>query len=269
MVVLAAAMACSRERQYELSGQVVRVDRARAEITIQHGDIVGFMPGMTMPFKVRNPEILEGSTPGDLVSATLVVNGTDAHLSALRRTGHRPLTGGATVSPVLLEPGTPVADSAFIDQTGTNRSLADWRGRALAVTFVYTRCPMPDFCPRMNRQFSGLQHGVLADPRLRDRVRLLSVTLDPGHDTAQILAPYARQAGANPQVWSFLTGEPEPIERFAAQFGVSIVRDPAGGPEIGHTLRTAIIGADGRLIRILSGGDWSAGDVLPLLRTGL
>jgi protein SCO1 len=267
-LALGIAACASPSRQYELRGQVLAVDRTRQEITIKHGDIRGFMPGMTMPFKVRDARLLDGRSAGDLVTATLVVEDADAFLSSVERTGHAPLTEAppAAAPMDLVAPGDPAPDVRLLDETGATRSLSDWRGRALAVTFTYTRCPLPDFCPRMDRQFAAVQRAVLADDRLRDRVRLLSVSIDPGFDTPEVLAGHARRAGADPRMWQFMTGDPDAIRGFASRFGVSILPGDAGAADITHNLRTAIVGPDGAVVRLLSGNDWTPAELIDALR---
>ena len=124
-----AVVSCSRAREYDLRGQVVAVNAERREITIKHEDIRGFMPGMTMPFKVRDGRLLEGRQPGDLVTARLVVEETDAHLSAIEKTGHAPLSEPAPAPPpVILSVGDPVPDATLLDQTGRTRRLSEGRG---------------------------------------------------------------------------------------------------------------------------------------------
>lgn len=268
IVVLAVAVGgCSRPpRQFELRGQILAVDRSRQEITIKHGDIRGFMPGMTMPFKVRDVRLLDGRSAGDLVTATLVVEETDAFLSSVERTGHAALTEAPPVRMDIVAPGDPAPDVRLTDETGAARTLSEWRGRTLAVTFTYTRCPLPDFCPRMDRQFAAVQREVLADERLRDRVSLLSVTLDPGFDTPQVLAGHARRAGADPRVWRFATGDREAIRAFASRFGVSIMTASPDGTDLTHNLRTAVVGADGTIVHIFSGNGWTPAELLDALR---
>jgi protein SCO1/2 len=269
LAILAGTTGCRRGQHYQLTGQVLAVNQTRQEITIKHADIPGFMPGMTMPFRVKDAGLLNGRVPGDLVSATLEVHPTDAYLTSIVATGHatpiEPLPADGITNP--LEPGTTVADADFIDDSGTKRRFSEWRGRTLAVTFIYTRCPLPDFCPRMNRNFAAVQHGILADRQLRDRVHLLSVSFDPAVDTPAVLAKHARQAGANPDVWSFLTGERDAIGRFASQFGVSTIRED-GSTEIVHNLRTALISSDGRLVKVFTGTDWTPDELLASLRSG-
>lgn len=266
VVACAAASACSRTRQYELRGQILAVDRERQEITIKHDDIPGFMPGMTMPFKVKDPRLLEGRQAGDLVTAILVVEDATGYLSAVERTGHAALTAPPPAPRVeILEPGQPVPDVRLIDHTGTARPLSSWRGRVLAVTFIYTRCPLPDFCPLMDRHFKAVQDQVLADPAMRERVALLSISFDPGFDTPQVLAAHAARSGADARVWQFLTGEREAIAAFASRFGTSIIRDESDSADITHNLRTAVIASDGTLVTVFKGTDWAPGDLLQAL----
>jgi len=268
VALLLAVAGCSRSRHYEMRGQVLALDPSRQEITIKHEDIRGFMPGMTMPFKVRDPKLLNGKRPGDFVTATLVVGDAEGYLSAITTTGHAPLTEPPPPRPVMdvLQPGDEVPDAAFVDESGKRRTFSEWRGRILAVTFIYTRCPLPNFCPRMDRNFAAVQHDVTGDPRLGDRVRLLSVSFDPDFDTPAVLADHARRAGADPSVWNFVTGSRDDIDTFAGRFGVSVLRQDPAQQEIVHNLRTAVIGADGRLRVVLNGNDWTPAALLTALK---
>jgi len=266
-VCLLSLSACRENPSYVLQGQIIAVDRARHEVTIRHGAVPGYMSAMTMPFKVREDSLLADRTAGDLVTATLIVSATESYLSAITVTGHSPVpesipdeqrSGG-------LKTGSVVTDAPFVDDAGASRSLQDWRGKTIALTFIYTRCPLPDFCPRMNRNFNAVQASVLADPTLRDHVRLVSVSLDPDFDTPAVLAAHARRAGADPALWTFLTGSRTAIDRFAVQFGVYVVRDEKTAT-VTHNLRTAVIGPDGRLKRVFDGSEWKTTDLLASLK---
>jgi protein SCO1 len=266
-LALAACGSGSKAQEYELQGQVLLVDQARREITIKHGDIPRFMPGMTMAFKVKDDALLRGRMPGELVKATLVVEESDAHLRTIERTGMAPIPEG-TPPPARLDvlaPRSPVADATFVDETGAARRLSDWRGKAVAVTFMYTRCPIPNFCPLMDRYFASVQEQVRRDPALAPHVQLLSVTFDPQHDTPAVLARHAQTLGADATLWRFLTGDAAAIEQFASQFGVSIAREAS--PEIVHNLRTAVIDPQGRLSIVLNGSEWTPADLVAELRS--
>ena len=264
------AAACSpRAREYELQGVVVSVDASRQEITIKHDDIPRFMPGMTMPFKVKDPALLRGRVAGDLVRGTLVVEDENAHLRALERTGSGPAPEVLPASTGTLPAGAEVPDAIFVDQDGGARRLSSWRGQAVVVTFTYTRCPIPNFCPLMDRHFAAVQRVVSADDRLRGRVRLLSVSIDPDHDRPPVLAAHASRVGADPAVWSLLTGTPGEVETFASRFGTSILRDSSSPQDIVHNLRTAVIDPGGSLAAVLRGNEWSPDDLVTAVRKAL
>lgn len=269
VAVLSAACA-PRQREYELRGVVVAIDSASHEITIKHEDIPRFMPGMTMPFKVRDPLLLQGRVPGDLVRATLVVEESDAHIRALERTGSAAVPESpSALRPDILEAGEAVPDAAFTDQEGKPRRLSDWRGQAVAVTFVYTRCPISNFCPLTDQHFKNAQRAIEDAPDLRGRARLVSVSIDPEYDTPPVLAARARTLQASPEVWTFLTGERQALEEFASRFGVALMRGDAPAQEIVHNLRTAIIDSNGRLSDILRGNEWTVPQLTAELRTAL
>jgi protein SCO1/2 len=255
-------------RDYQLKGQVIAKDAARQELTVKHEDIAGFMPGMTMPFKVADRTGFDAVAPGDLITATLTVSETTGQLSAVTKTGTAPLPPETEAGPRprIIEPGTEVPDLTFVDQSGATKKISDWRGQVVAVTFIYTRCPVPDFCPRMDRNFAAAQKLLGEDEQLADRVHLLSVSFDPEYDTPEILRAHASRVGADPARWSFVTGPKEALDPFAAVFGVAIMRDDKPMQEILHNLRTAVIGKDGRLATILNGNEWKPEELVAAIR---
>ena len=256
---------------YELRGQILKVDAARQELTIKHGDIKGFMPGMTMAFKVRDAALMQGRMAGDEIAATLVVQNSAAYLSRIEKTGFSAVTEPPPATRVMdiTEPGETVREGELIDQTGRRRTLQDWRGRLLAVTFTYTRCPLPNYCPLIERHFAAVQQTLQDAPDLRERVGLISVTLDPEHDTPEVLARHAAGLRSNPALWTFLTGTAAKVDDFAAQFGVSAIREDAPAAEIVHNLRTALVGADGQLVTVLAGSEWQPSDLIAEIRRAL
>jgi protein SCO1 len=262
LATLAGAAGCRESgpppREFEIVGQIQAVAPDRSEVTIKHEDIKGFMPGMTMAFKADSG-VIEGKRPGDLITGTLVVGEVQAHISKLTVTGHRALEA-APVLPAdgsaIIQPGDLVKDAALLDQDGKTRQLSEWRGHRVALTFVYTRCPLPQFCPLMNQHFRSVQATLAKTPALAD-VRLLTMTLDPEFDTPAVLKPYATGAGADATRWTFLTGEPAAAADFMAQFGIIAERNPSNAADITHNLRTAIIDADGRLKTVHTGNRWT------------
>jgi protein SCO1 len=278
MLFAAMSAACSdfhigwgREaKQYQLKGQILGIKAETAEVLIKHEDIQGFMPGMTMPFRVKDASLLEGRQPGDLVTATLVFAGTDAYLSTLEKTGHAPLDvppapQSASSGFELIKEGDVVPDQLMVDQDGRPRPLSSFRGHRVALTFTYTRCPMPAFCPLMDRHFADVQRTIKKTPALAD-VRLLSVSFDPQVDTPPVLKAHAQKLEADPLVWSFVTGERDEITRFAARFGVSVERNEQSPIDITHNLRTAVIDPEGRLVKVHTGNEWTPADILADLK---
>jgi protein SCO1/2 len=266
LVLLAALAACRNSpppREFEIVGQIQALSPERSEVTIKHEDIKGFMPGMTMAFKAEQG-LLDGRKPGDLVTGTLVVGEVDVHISKLTVTGFRevdPTTVPPADGSAIIQPGDLVRDAALVDQDNKRRTLSEWRGHRLALTFVYTRCPLPEFCPLMNQHFRTVQNTIAKTPALAD-VRLLTMTLDPAYDTPKILKPFAEGAGADPARWTFLTAEPAEAAKFMEQFGIFLERDPNDEIQITHNLRTAVIGADGRLKSVHTGNRWQPDELV-------
>jgi len=262
-------VACSQSpppRQYVLQGQVLGVHPERQQVTIKHADIVNYMPAMTMSFDVAAPALLGGLAPGDLVTATLEVSANAGKLTAIVETGTAPLPEPAALMASPLAVGEEIPDAAFVDQQDRRRSLAEWRGSPTLLTFIYTRCPLPTYCPLMDQNFATIARNAEEDPALRGRVRLVSISFDPDHDTPAVLAAHAAKFKADPAVWTFLTGDRVTVDRTAARFGVGVMRGPSAGDEITHNLRTFLIGADGRVVKIYTGTDWTTARVLADLR---
>jgi protein SCO1/2 len=271
-----AAGSCGRrsdEREYRLQGQVVSLEIPRKLVVIKHEEIKGFMPAMTMPYEVRDARVLDHLVPGDLVNATLVVFSNGAHLSSITRIGQAPLekppeeapAPGAASGFELLKPGERVPDAPFVDQNGRKRHFVDFKGSSLVVTFIYTRCPLPTFCPLMDRHFAAMQKPLKEDPAL-EKAHLVTVSFDPVTDTPAVLKAHARQLKADPARWTFLTGDRDEVDRFASRFGVSVSRALNDPRDITHNLRTAIVGTDGRLVKIYTGNDWTPQQVLADLK---
>jgi protein SCO1/2 len=271
ILIALAATACGQppaQRQYEVRGQILGVDPERQEVLVDHEDIEGFMPAMVMPYKVQDVGLLEGKEPGDLVTATLVVEERNAYLSTLTTTGRAPIQNPAAAPVItdadLLRDGDVVPDYPLVDQNRTLRPIGSFEGHRVALTFVYTRCPIADFCPLMDRQFAAVQEEIKQSPELAD-VRLVSVTLDPEFDTPAVLDAHAVALGADPGVWHFLTGDPDEVLAFAKHFGV--IAEPGAPGMVVHNLRTAVIDPQGRLVTAYSGNMWSPAELVADLKT--
>lgn len=267
--LLAPLAACGPEaRRYPLKGQVIAIADSHDQLTVKHADIPGFMPAMTMGYRIKDRKLIDGLAAGDLIDATLVVNDTDVYLTGIHKTGRAPLPPDAHPIKVMdvMVPGDIVPDDALTDQTGAQRRLSDWRGKALAVTFVYTRCPLPDFCPLMDAHFEEMQKSLAADSKLRDRVHLVSISFDPRHDTPDVIREHANLRGADPRIWSYLTGTPAAIDHLTSRFGVSAIEGDDAGQWFTHNLRTSVIDRRGRLVKVYSGNDWTVPSLLDDLR---
>jgi protein SCO1/2 len=272
IAAVAAVSACGRApeaRQFEVRGQILSIDADRREVLVDHEDIPNFMPAMVMPYKVSDAALLEGKQPGDLITATLVVEEVDAYLSAMTTTGHAPIrnpgAGPAITDADLLKTGDTIPDVALTDETGAPRRLSSFKGQRLALTFIYTRCPLPDFCPLMDKHFARIQQEIQRSPDLAD-VRLVSITLDPEFDTPPVLQAHAKAAGAAPATWTFLTGDRDEVLALAKRFG--IVTEPGeSAAVVVHNLRTAVIDAEGRVAAVHSGNMWTPAELVADLKT--
>lgn len=276
LALVVALGACTRTaaplptERYPLAGQILVVKTDTRELTVKHGDIEGLMPGMTMTFPVAADSDLRERVPGDLITATLEVTGGQGVLTNVVRTGSAPLPGNTNevaLASGLLDVGDAVPDAALIDQTDRRRSLSEWTGTPTLVSFVYTSCPLANFCPLIDRRFATLQQAITADPLLAGKVRLMSITIDPTHDTPAVLAAHAASLKADPAVWTFLTGDAVTVDRIAGRYGVGIVRADAG--DISHNLRTTLVGADGHVRQVYPGSEWTTDQVLADLRTAV
>jgi protein SCO1/2 len=273
LIVLAAA-ACgpsTTQKTYVLQGQVLAIEPDHLQASIKHEEIKGFMGAMTMAYKVKDPKLFADVMPGDLINATLVVDSTggavaDAYLSEVKKVGAAPLEKPAASSGFeLIKPGDAVPDATFIDQDGQKRPFSAFKGAPVALTFIYTKCPIPDFCPLMDRNFAAVQASLKADPALA-KAHLVSVSFDPLNDTPPVLKQHAAELKADPSRWTFLTGDRDVIDQFAARFGVGVERAVDDPANITHRLRTAIIDAEGKLVKVYTGNEWKPSQVVTDLK---
>jgi protein SCO1/2 len=272
-ILLAACSPKSNQHTYDVHGQVVAVTPDRQEAIVKHGEIAGLMPAMTMPYKIKEKAELNTVKPGDVIDATLVIVENDAFLTRVRKVGEAPLeqappepstvTTGSGVP--LLKPGDLVPDSAFVDQDGKKRAFNSFRGSMVVLTFIYTRCPLPTFCPMMDRHFVAIQERMHDDPLLK-KVHLVTITFDPAYDTPAVLKKHARKLNADMNRWTFLTGDPDAIEKFGGRFGVFVTRASNDPRDITHNLRTVIVGPDGKIVKIYAGNEWTPDEILADLK---
>jgi len=260
-----AALAClgCASRRYQVSGMVLQVDSARQTLLVSHDRIPGYMEPMIMPFRVRDPLDLQTLQPGARITFHLVVDKRKSYARRLRRAGNvaSPLAYQAS-EPVAV--GQPAPDFKLTDQHSRSVQLSHYSGRVIVLNFIYTRCPLPEFCPRLSSHFARLQD------RFRNRLgrdlMLLSVSFDPQHDRPEVLAEHARGWKADPDGWRFLTGELPEVRRVCSLFGLDFWPDDG---LITHTMRTAVVDRQGRLAANLIGSDFTAEQLGDLVETVL
>jgi protein SCO1/2 len=257
--------------RYELRGKVVDVDERSGTVTVAHEPIPGYMEAMTMPFKLKDPwPIRSGMAEGDRITATLVVDGLRSWLEEV--TFVREGIEGVSLAPPEnlpgMKPGEQIPNFTLVNQDGKPISIHQYNGRALALTFIYTRCPLPDQCPLMTSHFAEVERALKTDPALYKATHLLSVTVDPAYDTPEVLRKYgALQAGnADDQAfshWEFATGDREQVKHIAGYFGLWYHEE---SDQIVHNLITAIIAPDGKLVKFYHGNDWKPAEVVAELK---
>ena len=250
-------------RRFTIAGTVVERDEVRSRLTIAHEPVEGFMPAMTMPFRIAN--LQPAVQPGDKVRGTLVVMTDDGWIEDLRVTRKSDGKFIAPAAPVRAGEGVAVPEFVLRNQDGKATGFRQFRGQFVVATFIYTRCPFPDYCPLMMKNFNAVKRAVEREPALRGRVRLLSVTIDPEHDTPPVLRAYGeRMIPGDDRFarWDLATGAPEEIRRMAGWFGLSYYYDSG---QITHSLVTAAIGPDGRLLRLFPSNQWKAAEVVEII----
>jgi protein SCO1/2 len=275
LIICAALSACQSPpapegKRYELKGKVVSVDRVQQRVTISHEEIRGYMDAMTMAFNVKDAAIVNDISPGDLIQATLFVSDTDTWLEDIALTkpakklsdAEQPKTGSEG------EPGAPIPDFTLVNQDGKRIRLHQYKGKALLLTFIYTRCPLPDYCTLMSDNFNEIDRELKKDSALYDRTHLLSIIIDPDYDTPKVLRSYGAAHTENYtretfNHWEFATGTKDEVKSIAQFFGLTYY---AEADQITHSLRTAIIAPDGKVYKVYTGNEWKPEEVISELQ---
>jgi protein SCO1/2 len=260
------------EKRYPIKGIVVAVNKADHTATIKHENIPGYMDSMTMDFKIKNNADLEVMKPGDQVTGTLVVDDVSSWIEVTAIT-----EGGSQITPTTAVPGEPkpgdqIPEFSLVNQDGKSIRLSQYKGKALALTFVYTRCPQPDQCTLMSNNFAAIDKDLQQQPDVYAKTHLLTVSFDPEYDTAKVMRSYGashtgRYSDETFDHWEFLTGTPEEVKRMAEYFGLRYFKDSSTGEEqVIHSLRTAVIDPNGKLIKLYRGNEWKPIEVADDLR---
>ena len=266
LLLVLSLTACARKpvgQRYELLGRVVAVDASARQLTIAHRDIPGLMEGMTMPFQVsdRDAWVFKSIALGDQVHATLVL--TDhAELQDITFTRGSDTPGDGTSALRIPQPGDEVPDFTLVNQSGMTIHFYQFRGKPLLVTFIYTRCPFPEYCPRLSNNLSQVMQQLQKEPKALAEAQLLSISIDPEHDKPAALRSYGeRYVGrVDPHFarWQFASGSPEEVREAADFFGLAYNQKDG---QIVHGLVTVLISKDGKVAKVYSGNDWKPEEV--------
>lgn len=265
-----ALLACTKEEPkqtnlvtFDLRGEVVAIDTAKMHITMDHEEIPDYMMAMTMPFKIKDRKLLEGLEVGDTVQGVLAVSRTESWLEALTVVGKgepvdRHAIEGAILAKVL-KTGDRLPNDPLTNQEGKRFRFSDYAGKAVAITFIYSRCPLPDFCILMNNNFAKLQKLLKADRTLDGKWHLFTISFDPEFDSPKVLKDLGTNYGADFSTWSFGVDSMSTIWKIAEGLGLTIADDEGG--LIAHNLRTVVLNKEGRIAKIITGNDWTPEDV--------
>jgi protein SCO1 len=257
-------------KRYPFTGRVLSIDAQHQSANIDGDAIPNFMDAMPMIYKIKPPSMLSQITPGDSISADLVDvesasdnTSIDSWLENIKVTGHSNAALPTSATQHIPVPGADVPNFSFTNQNDNRISLDQYRGKVLLITFIYTRCPFPDFCPRMSSNFDAIYKQLGSNPALAD-VRLLSVSFDPEHDTPQTLRKYGFSVAhthdpALFKSWQFAAPSAKDLPMIAGFFGLTYKPD-AG--LITHSLSTAVIGPDGKIVSWYHGADWQISDLI-------
>ena len=263
-------------KTYPLRGKVVSTDPAKGEVTVDHQAIPGFMEAMTMPYKVRDTRMLGELHPGDLITADVLVSQNDDADVVL---DHFVIVGQAKpdyrpkIQYHVPAPGDAVPEFTLTNQDGKPVKLSHFRGKALLITFIYTRCPLPDFCPRVTKNFAAVEKALAADPALYAKTHLICASFDPEHDTPDRLKAYGAEymGAAAPKAfahWDFAASTKQNLPEMAKFFDLGLTSE--ADSTITHTLSTTLIGPDGKVVQFYPGNEWTpdqlVSDVKKLLR---
>jgi protein SCO1/2 len=269
------------EKHYDLTGKVVTVEKDKQLLTVAHEDIKDYMPGMTMPFTVGEASawVFESPhevVPGDQISATLIVDGAKSWLEDIVITKESPDTkspaSGEGVGP---KTGDEVPNYRLVNQDGKAIRLHDYKGKTLLLTFIYTRCQDPGQCTLMSSNFAAIDQELKKQPELYQKTHLLSVSFDPEYDTPKVLRSYGaaytgKYSDETFAHWEFASGSADEVKGVAQYFGMRYFQDSQSGKEqVVHSLRTAVIGPDGKIIKVYRGNEWKPEEVLSELVAAL
>ncbi len=274
----ASDQASPNAKRYPLKGKVISVDKAAKRAKIDHERVEGYMEPMTMDFPIKADWVWTELAEGAEIKADLVVDSVAKDPYWLENIGIvASAKPGQAIPPVnedFAQIGNQIPDFTLTNQDGKKISLKDYRGKALAITFIYARCPLPDYCIKMSTAFSDLAIKLTADPILKEKIRLLSISFDPANDTPEKLKIYGtgylgKDAKPDFSVWQLGVTEDAEVRKIADFFGLRYEVDPNDKTQINHSLRTAVISPEGKVTKIFPGSEWTTTQLLDELQASL
>jgi protein SCO1 len=250
---------------YQLRGIVVSSDATKGIVTIDTEAIPGLMGAMTMPYRLAQPGVATELHAGDHVTARLRISTSASLLDQIDVTAQAKPDYKPEKFYNVPAPGQAVPNFKFLNQNGKTVNMEQFRGKVLLVTFIYTRCPLPDYCIRMSRNFATIQHQLSADPDLYNKTHLLSISFDPEHDTPKVLRSYGNaytgEHGNDPfSHWDFAVPSSSELDQVDQFFDVGV--SPGAANTLTHSLSTAIIAPDGKIFRWYPSNDWDPSTVV-------
>lgn len=272
-IVTFLLISCSKQEQkqtdlvtFPLKGEVVEIDTAKNRVMIAHEEIPDYMMAMTMPFKVKNPALLKGLQVGDSISGTLAVSRTESWLETITVVGKYempdPQLVAGAITARMFKTGDELPTDVYVNQDGKEIRLRGFKGKAVAITFIYTRCPLPDYCILMSNNFGKLQKLLASESSLNGKWHLITISFDPKFDTPKMMKEYGKSYKADFATWDFVT-DPDTtgkaIMKLADGLGLTYENDEGG--LIAHNLRTVILDTEGKIVKVIQGNEWTAKDV--------
>ncbi|HZD77439.1 MAG TPA: SCO family protein [Acidobacteriaceae bacterium] len=256
-------------KQYAVKGIIVGTDPARGEVTVDTEAIPGFMNAMTMPYKVKDANVLQDLHPGDHMNGELLVGGDSTFLDQIVITAQAQPDYKPQVQFHVPAPGDTVPDFHLTNQSGRQISFRQFRGKALLVTFIYTRCPLSDYCPRMSRNFAAIDKSLQSDPAMYRKTHLLSISFDPAYDSPTVLRSYGeaytgKYTKEKFEHWDFAAPSKPDLSKLLEFFDVGAT--PGANHTFTHSLSTAVIAPDGKVAQWYPTNDWKPEDVLNSLK---
>ena len=266
----ASNTASGEVKTFPIRGKIVSVDAAKGSVLLDHEAVPGFMEAMTMSYKLKDASVMSELHPGDRIAAKLLVHKTadgyaDPQLDQIVVTAQARPDYKPTVEYHVPEVGDAVPDFKLVNEEGRTIQLAQFKGRVLLLTFVYTRCPLADFCPRMSRNFAEIDKALQAEPALYRATHLLSISFDPKYDTPAVLKSYGgaytglytKEKFAH---WDFAAPPVDELAAVTQFFNVGVT--PGEGTSLTHSLSTVLIGKDGKVAAWYPTNDWTPAEVL-------